>query len=78
MTFVDVIHPCRDSGPNDANLYLPISSGAIDEVIFGFRCSDPLVARIGTALTNTLGLTGIRCFEARLDPKLFRILVETP
>ena len=68
---------CRDSEPHDTNLYLPISSGAIDQVIFGSRCCDPLVARIGTALANTPGLTGIPCFNARLDPKLFRILVET-
>src|SRR2546430_940648 len=35
---VDVKHLCRDSDPNDPNLYLPISSGAIDQVIFGSRC----------------------------------------
>jgi hypothetical protein len=73
---VDVTHLCRDSDPNDTNLYLPISSGAIDQVIFGSRCSDPLVPRIKTALENTPGFNRVRRFRARLDPKLFRILVE--
>ena len=75
---VDVGHLRRDSDPNDPNLYFPISPGAIDQVIFGSRCSDPLVSRIETAVENTPGSTGIRCFKARLDPKLFRILVEQP
>ena len=73
---VDVTHLCRDSDPNERNLYLPIPSGAIDQVIFGSGCSDPLISRIETALENTPGFTGIRRFKARLDPKLFRILVE--
>ncbi len=74
---VDVGHLRRDSDPNDPNLYFPISPGAIDQVIFGSRCSDQLVTKIETALENTPGFSRIRRFRARLDPKLFRILVET-
>jgi Protein of unknown function (DUF2971) len=73
---INVTHLRRDQDPANTNLYLPIPPEAIDQVIFGSRCSDPLVSRIETALESTPGFYRIRRFRARLDPKLFRILVE--
>lgn len=69
-------HLRRDQDPANTNLHLTIPPEAIDQVIFGSRCSDSLVSRIETALESTPGFNMVRRFKARLDPQLFRILVE--
>ena len=70
---VSVSHLERDQDETDSNLYLPIRPEAVERVIFGSRCSDTLISRIENALK---GFSGVRRFKARLDPRLFRILVE--
>jgi hypothetical protein len=73
---VDMRHLRKDQDSANPNVYLPISRDAIDQVIFGSRCSDSLVSRVETILNSTPELKSVRRFKARLDPKLFRILVD--
>jgi hypothetical protein len=73
---IDVKHLRKDRDPSNTNLYLPIPPEAIDQVIFGSRCSDILVSKIETALRNTFGFNKVHRFKARLDPKQFKILIE--
>jgi hypothetical protein len=73
---VHMSHLRRDRDLGNPNMYLPILPNAIDQVIFGSRCSDTLVSKIDAVLNSTPELKGVRRFRAHLDPKLFRILVE--
>jgi hypothetical protein len=75
---MDMRHLRKDQDSTNPNVYLPIFPDAIDQVIFGSRCSDNLVSKIEIILNSTPELKNVRRFKARLDPKLFKILVEQP
>jgi hypothetical protein len=73
---VDTSQLRKDSDPDDPNLYLPIPNDSVDRVIFGSRCSEEVQERVAAALIKSPSATNVSLFKARLDPKLFKVLVE--
>jgi hypothetical protein len=73
---IDIKHLRKGEDPANANLYLPVRPEAIDQVIFGSRCSNTLASRIENAIASTPTLRTVRRFKARLNPKLFKIVIE--